>query len=319
MYLLACSIKNEGPDILEWVAYHRAVGFDHIAIASNDCDDGCDQLIDALQVCGFVTHHPNAFGPHSMPQHAAWRRIKKQAFFANADYLMMLDADEFLNVHIDDGTVQALARALGKHDIFTLNWAGFGPVTEKPALTSWVTERFQLCVATNSQPNKGCKSLIRAPQRFENFHNHGPTDRKDGLATTVLRDSGAVLSISDPDELVTKCRSVPMSQISHKIGQINHYGTKTMPEYRLRIERGRGTQRPAADKAERHTIDYFNAFAVTAQTDRSIERHLPKAREIADQLLEMDGVEDAFDTCMALTQAKLERAKRPWDEDTFRI
>lgn len=105
---------------MEWVAYHRSIGFDHIAIASNDCDDGSDLLVDAMQECGFVTHHKNGFGPLSMPQHAAWRRIQRQGFYHRAEYLMILDADEFLNVHIGQRSIRDLAEYLNGRDFLTL-------------------------------------------------------------------------------------------------------------------------------------------------------------------------------------------------------
>mgnify|MGYP002652033994 CR=1 FL=1 len=56
-HVLVTSMRDEGPYALEFVAHHRAVGFDRIFIASNDCRDGTDLLLDALdravlEVCG---------------------------------------------------------------------------------------------------------------------------------------------------------------------------------------------------------------------------------------------------------------------------
>ena len=46
--------------MLEWVAYHLSIGFDHILIATNDCDDGSDELAKALQELRLVTHLENS-------------------------------------------------------------------------------------------------------------------------------------------------------------------------------------------------------------------------------------------------------------------
>ena len=35
--ILFSAVKNEGPFILEWIAYHKAVGFDAVLVVSNDC------------------------------------------------------------------------------------------------------------------------------------------------------------------------------------------------------------------------------------------------------------------------------------------
>ncbi len=35
-------MKNEGPYIVEWIAYHRAIGVDNFLIYTNGCEDGTD-------------------------------------------------------------------------------------------------------------------------------------------------------------------------------------------------------------------------------------------------------------------------------------
>lgn len=52
---LFTSVKNEGHFLIEWIAYHRAIGFDKIIIASNDSNDGTTELLDALEKNGTIT------------------------------------------------------------------------------------------------------------------------------------------------------------------------------------------------------------------------------------------------------------------------
>ncbi len=47
-------MKNEGPFILEWVAWQRLMGVDRILVFINDCDDGTDTLLDELDRVGIV-------------------------------------------------------------------------------------------------------------------------------------------------------------------------------------------------------------------------------------------------------------------------
>ena len=42
----------KGPFILEWIAHHLAVGFEHFLVFTNDCDDGTVELLDALAAHG---------------------------------------------------------------------------------------------------------------------------------------------------------------------------------------------------------------------------------------------------------------------------
>ena len=46
--LLVATVKNEGPNILEWVAHHRLCGFDRIQIYQNDSTDTTVQTLRTL-------------------------------------------------------------------------------------------------------------------------------------------------------------------------------------------------------------------------------------------------------------------------------
>ena len=41
--VIACA-KDEAPWLLEWIAHYKSLGFDEIAIATNDCSDGTDEI-----------------------------------------------------------------------------------------------------------------------------------------------------------------------------------------------------------------------------------------------------------------------------------
>ena len=58
-YCLIGTVCDEGPWLLEWIAHNQAVGFTSQVIASNDCTDGTDAMLDRLTELGVVTHVPN--------------------------------------------------------------------------------------------------------------------------------------------------------------------------------------------------------------------------------------------------------------------
>ena len=58
-YMIVTAMKNEGPYILDWIAHHLSIGFEHFFVATNDCDDGTDRILDRLAELGHVTHVPN--------------------------------------------------------------------------------------------------------------------------------------------------------------------------------------------------------------------------------------------------------------------
>ena len=69
--LLAATMRNEGPYILEWVAHHLATGFTDIVICTNDCVDGSPALLDRLHELGVITHLVHKVGPRDQAQLAA--------------------------------------------------------------------------------------------------------------------------------------------------------------------------------------------------------------------------------------------------------
>ena len=63
------TMKNEGPYMLEWVAFHKSIGVDHFLIFTNNCEDGTDDIARRLQDLGLATHVPNEVKDGGNPQH----------------------------------------------------------------------------------------------------------------------------------------------------------------------------------------------------------------------------------------------------------
>jgi hypothetical protein len=93
-------MKDEGPFVLEWAAHHLVLGFDRIVVATNDRRDGTDRLLDAMDRAGHMAHVPSRLAPGDVPQHAGYDAIRRAHGIDRAGWLMMLNADEFLNVHM---------------------------------------------------------------------------------------------------------------------------------------------------------------------------------------------------------------------------
>ena len=78
MKLAFSAMKDEGPDVLEWVCYQRAVGFDEVLVYTNDCTDGSDDLLDAL-------NHARGHLQREVAQHVRMRRTPMLEFRDAAD------------------------------------------------------------------------------------------------------------------------------------------------------------------------------------------------------------------------------------------
>ena len=72
-------VRNEGAYLIEWLAHHRAVGFDHFVVFTNDCSDQTCQVLDYFAGLGWVTHIPNP-GPYKKGVFSSPRLIKRRSW-----------------------------------------------------------------------------------------------------------------------------------------------------------------------------------------------------------------------------------------------
>ena len=96
-------------------------------ILSNDCEDGSDEMLYHLLKSGEIIHLRNN-GPHDDRgiQFAALELAGRQKGLKEADWIMHLDIDEFLNIHLGDGQISDLITALPEADAIALTWRMFG-------------------------------------------------------------------------------------------------------------------------------------------------------------------------------------------------
>ena len=119
--------KNEGAFLLEWIAYHKIIGFTAIVILSNDCVDGSDEMPDHLSKSGEIIHLRNdgPYDDHGI-QFSALKLAHRQKAVKEADWIMHLDIDEFLNIHVGEGQIDDMIAALPEADAIALTWRMFG-------------------------------------------------------------------------------------------------------------------------------------------------------------------------------------------------
>jgi len=269
---LVCCVKDEGPFMLEWVAHHVLLGFDDILIFSNDCTDGTVELLNALQDEGLCRQLNNPVPPNEGPQPWAYKRHKRENLGAGFDHIMVIDADEFLNIHVGDHTLAALLAALpGGPDLLCLNIINFGASGRDEWEPGCVTEQFQMAMAEGVRQHTVAKSLVLHPDKFGRLANHHP---ERFLGNDPLRTVNAALTPvpvppADYGALWRSLRNLPAEFASHQIAQINHYCTKTPDSYRLRQARGRG----AVAGHGRHTDYYYQLRNENLRPETSIARY----------------------------------------------
>lgn len=123
-YAIAACARWETPYIVEWVNYHRSIGFDHIYIYSNDDDP--TEIYEALlpflkEKEPYVTFvHYGFIGlQYQMYFHFLWR------YSTETEYVMFLDVDEFLCLKGVDH-IGRFMRDFRAWDAVYFNWCCFG-------------------------------------------------------------------------------------------------------------------------------------------------------------------------------------------------
>lgn len=294
-HVLLTSVKDEGPYLLEFIAHHRVIGFDRHHLASNDCSDGSDLMLDALAAQGVITHTPNPLQPGEQPQAMAYRRIRETQQIESADWIMVLDADEFLQITPGQGRLEDLtARATPDIDIIAINAMSFGTSDDIHWRAGLVTRQFTRRLPADHPRNAPVKSLSRGGGLFRNLHNHNPVGFTGGnRPVRVLHGSGRIFDIHETGQLVKHLRNLPPDADSHNLAFYNHYPIKSLESYCLRQERGSGTA-PNGGASPRYDHRYWQQFANADIPDRGIiDRYGAALEAEIDHLLALPGIAEA--------------------------
>lgn len=253
--LAITTLRNEASFLLEWLAHHRHIGFTDFLIFTNDCSDGTDLMVARLQEMGLAHHVANP-GPWAEgPQWAALKAASRHPLYHAADWAMVLDIDEFVNVQVGDGSLAQLFAAAPDVDFFPMTWrlfgnAGVARLTEHP-----ITETFTRCAPRVLHwPWRAL--MVKTLYRRAAFEKPG-VHRPKGEVTTVKS--------ADPS-LGARLLSAP-GRDPYKLVQLNHYALGAMDSYILKCDRGRANrQATALDMA------YWCDRNFCADEDRSIAR-----------------------------------------------
>ena len=267
--VLVSTMKNEGPYLLEWLAYHKSIGIDEFCLFSNDCTDGTNLILNRLDQMGVVRHFDNPLGPRMDPQRRAYSRAGKTDWVRSADWVLIVDADEFLNVHVGDGSVDALIDHCGAPDAISVNWRLMGSCGaahwEPQAL---VTERFTKG-STFEEPENGMvwgfKTLFR-PASFDYFGVHRPKFEKDRELTPDLASWTNADGKPMGGNILQKGWRGNAENVTGQGAQVNHYAVKSREDFLLKRLRGTANSK----NKDRIDMDYWKTYDINTNEDNSI-------------------------------------------------
>ncbi|WP_022703372.1 glycosyltransferase family 2 protein [Pseudorhodobacter ferrugineus] len=235
--ILIATAKNEAPYFLEWVAHHLEVGFTDIVIYQNDSDDLTHQTLVALRNIGAIEYYYNraVAGRHQV---RAYTRSGNLPQYAESDWAMALDLDEFLVVKTGDGTIKDLMKALPDSDCIQLNWRLFGNSGYETLTDQLVTDRFRMANYQMREPDHfGAYKCMFRPSLFERPGIHRPNGPKTP-EETIRYTNGSGLA---PEDYALKNFN-SNDPGGCKFAQINHYIVRDLSSFMLKSARGSAHQ-----------------------------------------------------------------------------
>ncbi len=289
-------MRNEGPYLLEWVAYHRLIGFDDIVVCTNDCVDGSPDLLDLLAAGGLLRHLRCETQPDGKAQLHAYRQVEHLLGDDWPEVVMVLDADEFLNIHVGGGRVEELLAAVPDATAFLVNWRIFGSSGHDRWSSGSVLQRFTHAAEQEHGVNWSFKTLFTLPEAYRcPLLPHGP-----GYARPArLRDLRPVDGGGRPlPEVYARSEGFLQSEpgrVSWTLAQVNHYNTRTWEDYAVKHSRGGGL---GLDRWDRD--GNWQVFDRNEEEDVSIQRHLPALDAAMAELLADPAIRAAQDCCCRL-------------------
>lgn len=250
------TMKNEGAFVLEWLAHYRALGAEHFLIAHNDCEDPLPAMLARLEELGLVRAHATRNWAHGGIQRTALRQARWYEEVTKARWIWVCDVDEFLTVHVGDGSFAALIDATPEAEVIAVNWRVFGSAGQTEYLETPVTKQFSRC---ETPPRLAyVKSLFAGLQRVGRIGIHCPHPREGSRLGAA--SAGGGLRWDD--------RARMMTRPDWTTAQVNHYALRGLHSFLVKRDRGRVNH-----AGEDMAADYWARFDLNAAEDHAIRRY----------------------------------------------
>jgi hypothetical protein len=276
---IAAPVRAEAPYLIEWIAYHRALGVQMFLLGDNGGDDGTSELLHELARHGIVIRLDWSGRRYF---HLAFVRQAIGLGRTFAAGLFLIDVDEFIRPLDGATSIVPLARSWIAEDgvgAVALNWAIYGTSGREEPGEGLVIERFTNRAPQECAINRHVKSFIR-PDRCA-----GPSNNPH--AVTLERGryvdaSGDDVSWDQADVPCGITKKVVWSRV-----RVDHFVLKSRAEFERK--RSRGSAMSPLTEDQRNRDGYFHSHdrnevsdpvpePLVRQTKSEIERLLATIR-----------------------------------------
>lgn len=281
-FTVVTCMKNEGPFILEWLAYHRSIGIQNFVVFSNDCTDGSDLMLNRLDELGLITHLPNpaVVANSTYFQPTALKYCIDMPIVQRSDYVMAIDVDEFINIHVGKGKMQDLLKAAGPFHALSMSEINFGSDGNYTFSDAWVTEAFREHETKEPghwQARRGVKTILHGMNTFSNWQAHRPIVHPMTEDQVIwLNGSGKPVD----SKFVVEVENGMDRRGCYDLVTLEHHPLRSVESFLLKHDRG-----DVVVKNNNVNHHYYRKRSIGGQFNGEIDTHLPRARKEWQKLM----------------------------------
>lgn len=250
--VVAC-MRNEALFLVEWLAHHLAVGFDRIIVYTNDCEDGTDRILQLLGQTRWVEHHDNP-GPYDAGgtiQRHALSLAYQLPQVRSADWVLHIDADEYVNVSVGHRSIDDLTALYPDADAIAIMWRHFGSAGKKHWEGGSVVESYTRCEGVLPDVDggqlTGFKTLFK-PRNFRAMSIHSPKFPRKGVLPIVVNTAGVGMPVEKLKSISGSGYAVGNHQVTWQNACLHHHHVKSDDLHRLKHARGDANGRSNAKR-----------------------------------------------------------------------
>lgn len=303
---LSSFVLQESSNLLEWLAYHKAIGATDIHIFIGSKSAGQRPLLDALADAGAVTLQPVPIDPEATEEirNSAMRAAALE-FAKSGGYGLFLAPDEYFRITDKASTVQALMKACKNADVLcapVLEFGTGGRQAHVPGpILGAATHRAPLPDSVETCDFRSVVRLGLYPSRTPDM----PTGPAQGKALTWVNGSGKPLPHPHSRAAWTGAKGV----IGADKATVLKLPAPSVETYLLRLD-----ALPAKTSPDAETLAAsLRRFAAMTEPDPGLATHGPAIEKQLAALLALPGVAAAQEKLCIKERALLEdmRAARP--------
>lgn len=295
--LSVTSMRNEGPYLLEWLAHHRAAGVTDFLVFSNDCEDGTAEMLDLLDKAGIIAHVPQQPQGKKSVQWQALRAAWKHPLRKAADWVLVSDVDEFLNIRGGDHTLGGLIGGLAPEvDGVVIPWRLFGNNGVVEIADAPVTEQFTRAIAPGVRYPAAAgffKTLFRSKGPFNQLGVHRPQQKAPERAGLPVFVDGSGRRL--PEALAANPSRLSLFgfDAGQSLVEMNHYSIRSAAGFLFKRARGLPNRRHKPVDLAYWVERNFNTVE-----DRSIAAMRPATEAALAELIAIPGMQAAHEAAV---------------------